>query len=50
MIRDTKKLSTRAIINPILLISNKTIMELSHRNHVFWPVYIIIGNLDAKTY
>ena len=24
-------------------------MSLSHRDHVLWPVYVTIGNLDAKT-
>ena len=23
-------------------------MSLSHRDQVFWPIYVIIGNLDAK--
>lgn len=33
----------------ILLINDKTIISLSYRNQVFLLVYIIIGNLDAKT-
>ncbi len=44
-----KKLPAGAIIIPILLASDKTIMSLSHGDQVLWPVYVTIGNLDAKT-
>ena len=39
----------KAMIIPILLLSDKTVMSLSHENQTLWPVYIIIGNLDSKT-
>ncbi len=29
--------------------SDKTVMNLSHEDQTLWPVYITIGNLDAKT-
>lgn len=45
-----KKLLVKAIIFPILLASNKTIISLSHGNHVLWLVYITIDSLDAKIY
>ena len=38
-----------AIIIPILLSSDKTVMSLSHGDQTLWPVYITIGNLDSKT-
>ena len=44
-----KKLSVKATIIPILLASDKTVMSLSHGDQVLWPVYVTIGNLDAKT-
>lgn len=25
-------------------------MSLSHKDQIFWPVYVIIDNLDAKTH
>ncbi len=43
-----KELLARAIIIPILLASDKTIMSLSHGDQVLWPVYVTTGNLDAK--
>ncbi len=39
----------RATIIPILLLSDKTVMSLSHEVETLWPVYITIRNLDAKT-
>lgn len=51
VIRSKKKqieLFARATIIPILLTSDKTIMSLSYENQIFWPVYIIINNLDIK--
>ncbi len=45
-----KKLLVGATIIPILLASEKTVMSLSHGDQVLWPVYITIGNLDAKTH
>ncbi len=38
-----------ATIIPILLLSDKTVMSFSHGDQTLWPVYITIGNLDAKT-
>ena len=39
----------QAIIIPILILNNKTVMSFSYRNKTLWPVYITIGNLDSKT-
>ena len=39
----------QATIIPILISSDKTVMSLSHGDQTLWPVYITIGNLDAKT-
>ena len=44
-----KELSARATIILVLLASDKTIMSLSHGDQILWPVYVTIGNLDAKT-
>ena len=44
-----KILFTEVTIIPILLASDKTVISLSHGDQVFWPVYIIIDYLDAKT-
>ncbi len=44
-----KELPAGATIIPILLASDKTVMSLSHGDQVLWPVYVTIGNLDAKT-
>ncbi len=38
-----------ATIIPILLLSDKTVMSLSHGDQTLWLVYIIIRNIDAKT-
>ncbi len=46
--RNKKKIPAWATIIPILLASDKTVMTLSHGDHVLWPVYVTIGNLDAK--
>lgn len=35
-------------IIPILIVSDKTIISLSHGDQVLWPVYVIIDYLDAK--
>ncbi len=43
-----KKLPVRTTIILILLASDKTIMNLSHRDQVLWLVYVTIGNLDVK--
>lgn len=40
----------KAIIIAILLSSNKTIRSLIYKNCVFLSIYIIIKNLDTKTY
>ncbi len=44
-----KELSAGATIFPILLASDKTVISLSHGDQVLCPVYVTIGNLDAKT-
>lgn len=48
--RKIKKLLADDTIILILLIIDKTIINLSYEDQVFWPVYITIKNLDAKTY
>ena len=40
----------KTTIIPILLLSDKTIMSLSHWDQTLWLVYITIGNLDSKTW
>ncbi len=47
--KQQQKHPPQAIITPILILSNKTVMSLSHGDQILWPVYIIIGNLEAKT-
>ena len=47
--KQQKKYPPQATIIPILILSNKMIMSLSHRDQTLWPVYITIGNLNAKT-
>lgn len=32
-----------------MLANNKIILSLSYGDQVFWPVYVTIGNLDART-
>ena len=32
----------------VLLANNKNVMSLSYGDRVLWPIYVIIGNLDAK--
>ncbi len=44
-----KELLVETTIIPILLASGKTVMSLSYKDQVFWPVYVTIGNLEAKT-
>ena len=39
----------KATIIPILLLNDKIVMSLSHRNQKLWLVYITICNLDLKT-
>lgn len=48
MVRKTKNLSVRAIIIPIFLANNQTVISLSQKNQLFWLVYTIISNLNAK--
>lgn len=48
MVRKTKNFSVGATIIPIMIVSDKTIMSLSHRNQILWPVYVTINNLDTK--
>ena len=38
----------QATIIPILILSDKTVMSLSHGDQTLWPVYITIGNLNAN--
>lgn len=33
-----------------MLAIDKTRLSLSHEDQVFWPVYVIIDNLDIKIY
>lgn len=46
---NNKKYVAGAIIIPILLTNDKTIMSLSYGNQIFWPIYITQGNLNIKT-
>ena len=39
----------QATIILILILSDKTVMSLSHGDQIPWPVYITMRNLDAKT-
>ncbi len=48
--KQQKKYPPQATIIPILILSDKTVMSLSHEDQTLWPVYITIGNLDAKTW
>ena len=41
---------SQATIIFILISSDKTVISLSHGYQILWPVYIIIGYLDAKTW
>ena len=48
--RNSKKSTIfKATIIPILLLSDKTVMSFSHGDQILRPVYITIGNQDAKT-
>ncbi len=49
VVKATKKASSSSHHNTILISSDKTVITLSHRDQTLWLVYIIIGNLDAKT-
>ena len=40
----------QAAIILILILSDKTVMSLSHEDQTLWPIYITIRNLDAKTW
>lgn len=33
-----------------MLASDKIVMRLSHKDQIFWPVYVTIDKLDAKMY
>ena len=48
--KNKKKHPSGVTIIPILLSSNKTVMSLSHRGQMLWPVYITIENWDGKTW
>ena len=43
-----KKHSSQVTIIPILISSDKMVMSFNYGDQILWPVYIIIGNLDAK--
>ena len=47
--KQQKEHPPQATIIPILILSNKKIISLSHGDQTLWPVYIIIRNLNAKT-
>ena len=38
------------LIIPILILSDKTVISLSHGDQILWAVFITIENLDAKTW
>ncbi len=46
--KQQKEYPHQATIILILISSDKTVMNLSHGDQTLWPVYITIGNLDAK--
>ncbi len=46
--KQQKKHPLQATIIPILISSDKTVISLNHGDQTLWPVYITIGNLDAK--
>ena len=39
-----------AMIIPILLSSDTIVISFSHEDQTLWPIYITIGNFDAKTW
>ena len=47
--KQQKEHCPQATIISILISSDKTVIRLSYGNQTLWPVYITIGNLDAKT-
>ena len=46
--KQQKKYPPQATIISILISNDKTVMSLSYGDQTLWPVYIIIGNVDAK--
>ena len=48
VVETTKKHSSQAMIIPILILSYKIVMSLSHRDSTLWSIYITIQNLDRK--
>ena len=44
-----KKLPNGATIVPLLLGTDKTLLTMLHSDQLVWPIYLTIGNLDAKT-
>ena len=46
--KQQKENPLQATIISILILGDKMVMSLSHRDQTLWPVYIIIGNLDVK--
>ena len=49
MVEIIEKYPSQATIIPILISSDKMVISLSYKDQTLWPVYITIGNLDAKT-
>lgn len=45
-----KNLSVGNIIIPIFLANDKTVISLSHRDQILWPIYVTIDNLNTKIY
>ena len=48
--KQQKEYLSQAIIISILISSNKMLLNFSHGDQILWPVYITIGNQDAKTW
>ena len=49
VVKTKKKHPHLATIIPILILDDKTVMNFGYKDQTLWLVYIIIGNLDAKT-
>jgi hypothetical protein len=47
--RIQKKLPENATVIPLILATDKTILTQHRGDRTLWPVYLTIGNLDAKT-
>ena len=46
--KQQKEHPPQVTIIPILISNVKTVISVSHRDQIFWPVLITIRNLDAK--